>query len=837
MKQRITNLTGKGMAIFFTLFMSVSALHAQILSDDFDYTGTDVTAESTGSGWTGNWSYSGGATSGVDVGDGYLYSTSSEAVSVVRYPSAPVANNDTDTVWYSFLAEKTASGSFSLKGHRISGSLSRFGFHIYVDGGIGGAPAAASPSAANKSEAGVFENETTYLVVLKYWFKDQKGHMNVALFDGVDAIPDNTDNIVWELEAIGGNTGVLNDFYSLNFNSPAFLMDRFRFGTEWEDVTTGVVASDFEFAYPDPQAPGGLSAKANSASSAIVSWADNSFGEDGYKVLLDGQVVATVTEEASYEITDLTNLSSYNIGVFAFTGENNSDTVYTDFTLDFIDRDITILEVSSGPTIDGTVDDVWADAAKNRIESVLPTEIAPESDTDYKGTWSAVWDNFKIYFLFEITDQTLVFNDGTGSGIGQDDGFDFMLAPEGVEGSSMVNRLNIVNDGSGNSFRVDGPIVQNAETGFTVTETGYIMEIAVLWSDFDSGIDPFDKAGYAFKADMRYNDDDGTNEGSRDGQYAWGDKNVEGWVWNNSAYLGDITLSPAPGIVDQVSPANEATDVSIESDLVLTFTGKMNPVSIEANLDITPALTNPTHTWDEDSLVLTISADDMAESTLYTVVIGGLSEDFYGNALGDDYTFSFTTGIKDVVAPTVTTTSPEDGESGVDLQSDIVITFSEAMNQESVQNNLSISPEATNITFAWDTEGQVLTVSTDDFSEMTTYTLTIGTGAEDMNGNSLEAEYTNSFSTLSTLSRSNVLEGLSIFPNPTSSFIKIQNIELSGAYVLQLTDISGRTFFLERFDAGAVSAELDLRSLDSGTYILSIRSNEGTYYSKKVIVE
>lgn len=837
MKTKSTLTKLMGLASFFVLTLSFESLHAQILSDDFNFSGSDVTAEATGAGWAGNWAYDGEAVDGVNVGSGgYIYSTHSGGVSIKRFPNAPVANNNTDTVWYSFLAEKTASGSFALKGHRSSDGLSRFGLYINVDGSIGAAPATASPSEENESEAGLFKNETTYFVVAKYWFKDQKGHMNVVLFDESESIPTDTSEIVWDLEAIGRNTGVLNDYYSLNFTNPAFLVDEFRFGTEWADVTSGIQSSDFDFVYPTPSAPSGLTGKASSETSVVLSWADNSFGEDGYKILQNDAVVATVTEGASFELTGLTNLTSYNFGVFAFTGEEHSDTVRLDFFLDFIDRDITILEVTSAPTVDGTIDDSWDLVSKNRIESLLNTEIAPESPADFEATWSAMWDNYKLYFLFEITDQTLVFNDGSGSGIGQDDGFDFMLAPEGVDGASMVNRLNIVNDGSGNTFRADGPIVQNAETAFEITETGYVMEIAILWSDFDSNIDPFDKAGYSFGADIRYNDDDGTNGGNRDGQYSWGDKNVEGWVWNSNAFLGKITLSPAPGEVLSVVPNDGAVDVPVASDLVITFSATMNAESIQENLSVVPSLANVEYSWDEDSLTLTVSADDLLESTTYTVTIGEFGEDFYGNQLETDYDFSFTTGVKDVVAPSVSNVSPSNGAEAVELESDVVIEFSEAMDKASVESSITISPSVSNVSYEWDTEGKVVTVYMDDLEYNTTYSVVLSTDVSDISGNKLEAEFSSDFTTISPLGIKDPNFQMKLSPNPSSDYVMISLPKvMERDALIEVLNLGGQSIVSKKIMAGNKEMELNVSNLKMGIYLIRIKAATGTYLSKMVI--
>lgn len=643
--------TMKIKVILFALLFGFTAVQAQVkFSDNFAFTGTDVTAEETGTGWTGNWSYQGGATEGVDIAHGYIYSTTSGGVSIKRTVATPIANNSTTPVYYSFLAQKSASGSLSVKGWRADGAHSRFGIHINADGSIAAAPGAASPSTDNKSDAGVFENNKTILVVAKYWFAGAKGHMNIALYDKEETIPADDSAITWDLEAVGGNTGVSNDYFVLNFSNPAVLFDNFKAGATWADVTT-MPSSDFDFTYPDPVAPSGVKAIATSETSVMLSWADNSFGEDGHKILVNGNVEATVTEGATYEITGLTNITTYTFGVYAYTGDVNSTTAETTYTLDFIDTDVSIQGTMTAPTIDGTVDAVWDKAAKHRIESAGSSDIALENDADYKATWSAMWDDFNVYFLFEVTDQELVFNDGSGSGIGQDDGFDFMLSPKDangdpIDGAAMVNRINIVDDGTTKSLRLDGhTALENGTAAFTITDTGYIIELSMGWGEFDTNIPLLDKTGYSFGLDVRYNDDDGTNGGKRDGQYCWADKNVDGWVWNSNAVIGKVTLAAAPAAltVSSIVPADDATDVEVDADIVVTFSEAMNTNNVESNITISPAVTSPVYTWDNDEKVLTISADDFTASTEYTVTLSTDVTAASGSQLEAVYTSSFTT--------------------------------------------------------------------------------------------------------------------------------------------------------------------------------------------------
>jgi hypothetical protein len=103
--------------------------------------------------------------------------------------------------------------------------------------------------------------------------------------------------------------------------------------------------------------------------------------------------------------------------------------------------------------------------------------------------------------------------------------------------------------------------------------------------------------------------------------------------------------------------------------------------------------------------------------------------------------FSFTT--KDITAPTVTSCSPQNQAENVLCSVEIKITFSEGMDESSVEDAISVP---FSFTESWSGFRLTLTPDSDlDFS--TQYEISIGTGAEDLAGNNLKSKYTFSFTT------------------------------------------------------------------------------------------
>ena len=101
----------------------------------------------------------------------------------------------------------------------------------------------------------------------------------------------------------------------------------------------------------------------------------------------------------------------------------------------------------------------------------------------------------------------------------------------------------------------------------------------------------------------------------------------------------------------------------------------------------------------------------------------------------------------DVIPPTVVSTDPPDGTVDVALNASVSVTFSEPMNQAATEAAISVVP-AFGCTFTWDPGGSTVTcVPGSNLTANTLYTVTVGTGAQDLAGNPLQAPFVFSFTT------------------------------------------------------------------------------------------
>ena len=210
----------------------------------------------------------------------------------------------------------------------------------------------------------------------------------------------------------------------------------------------------------------------------------------------------------------------------------------------------------------------------------------------------------------------------------------------------------------------------------------------------------------------------------------------------------DIT----PPIVTSTDPANNATAVPLNKKVVAFFSKSMNPQTINSSTFLLKQGTNAitgSVSYSGNSAVFTPSVNFTA-STTYTATITTGAQDVAGNALANNYVWSFTTGTApDIIPPTVTSTDPINNATAVSLSKNVLANFSKTMDPATI-NSLSflLKQGTTNIVGDVTYSGTTATFNPiNNFQTNTTYTATITTAAKDISGNALANNYTWSFTT------------------------------------------------------------------------------------------
>jgi len=216
--------------------------------------------------------------------------------------------------------------------------------------------------------------------------------------------------------------------------------------------------------------------------------------------------------------------------------------------------------------------------------------------------------------------------------------------------------------------------------------------------------------------------------------------------------------APTPPTVISTVPANSATGVPINQALSATFSVAMNPATIDtATFTVTGpggvAITGAVTYVVAGSVATFTPVADLAPSTVYTATITTGAQDLAGTALASNYVWTFTTAAApDTTKPTVLATIPLNGTTDVPFNQVVSATFSKAMNPATITSTSFTlqGPGGAAVAglVAYAAVGDTATFTpTVNLAPSTLYTATITTGATDLAGNALAANYVWIFTT------------------------------------------------------------------------------------------
>ncbi len=148
----------------------------------------------------------------------------------------------------------------------------------------------------------------------------------------------------------------------------------------------------------------------------------------------------------------------------------------------------------------------------------------------------------------------------------------------------------------------------------------------------------------------------------------------------------DIRLfDNVPPSVLSTIPAPGASNVGLYESLQATFSEAVDPATLRWVLAGPAGPLSATVAYEPSIYRATLTPDDFLEAyTRYTATIAGSLEDLWGNVMGADFTWSFTTGPADTQPPLVYRVYPPSGATEVSLYTSIFITFTEAMDPATI---------------------------------------------------------------------------------------------------------------------------------------------------------
>ena len=206
----------------------------------------------------------------------------------------------------------------------------------------------------------------------------------------------------------------------------------------------------------------------------------------------------------------------------------------------------------------------------------------------------------------------------------------------------------------------------------------------------------------------------------------------------------------APEIVSR-SPAPDATNVGIGTPVVVQFSEPVTDISFNAGASWTSPGGPVSFNSQQDGTTFTLVPNSaLANGTIYTVTLTGV-KDLSDNTMADTHWDFTTTNVADVTPPTLVSTVPANLATNVDVNANLSLTFSEAVNQ--IEFDVALTPDPGNGVPTWSNGGKTVTFDPDAaLLDNQQYTLTIfPDGVRDLAANGFVGVKTVIFTTGSAL--------------------------------------------------------------------------------------
>jgi hypothetical protein len=214
------------------------------------------------------------------------------------------------------------------------------------------------------------------------------------------------------------------------------------------------------------------------------------------------------------------------------------------------------------------------------------------------------------------------------------------------------------------------------------------------------------------------------------------------WSFSTGAAVAPMVIS--------TDPTNLATSVVLNKSVVVRFSQPMDPLTLTNNTvaihkNGAPVAGFLTMT---DTTTTFVASSPLTANTLYTGTVKVGVKNIWGVALENEYNWSFTTGS--VSAPVVLTTDPVDLENNVPLAKVISVTFSENMNQSSLNSSNFILKQGNTVVPGIVTNSNTTATFTPvgNLASGAVYTAILTVGMESQAGVPLANEYVWHFTTL-----------------------------------------------------------------------------------------
>ncbi len=251
-------------------------------------------------------------------------------------------------------------------------------------------------------------------------------------------------------------------------------------------------------------------------------------------------------------------------------------------------------------------------------------------------------------------------------------------------------------------------------------------------------------------------------------------------------------------MVQSTDPADKATGVALSQAVKVIFNEKMNPATITQGCFTLQGASKIAGTISYDDVNATMSflpSSPLTPNTTYIGTVGTSVKDKLGNALQTNYIWSFSTGA--TLMPMVISTDPLNSATGVFLNKTVTANFNMPMDPLTLNALTFIMKQgATSISGTVSYYGTTASFApTSAFTSNTVYNCTITTGAKNVAGTPIAANYTWSFTTGS------VAGPMVITTDPTNNATGVtlnKTVTATFNMAMDPTTINGATFLMKQ---------------------------------------
>jgi hypothetical protein len=211
------------------------------------------------------------------------------------------------------------------------------------------------------------------------------------------------------------------------------------------------------------------------------------------------------------------------------------------------------------------------------------------------------------------------------------------------------------------------------------------------------------------------------------------------------------TATAAPPTILSVFPTDNTTGVPFNIQPYINFSRSMDSSTITStNIQLLDGVTPVaiTVTLSNYTRVVITPALPLEYSKTYSIVVGTGVKDAFGNALTSSSTTNFTTDS--AVSPVISSIYPADTATGVNVEVQPCIIFSEVIDPRTINsNNIKLMRGATLIRSTVASYGAKIVMLSPQYPlvQNTAYSIVVSTGIKDASGNAMAAASTTNFTT------------------------------------------------------------------------------------------